>query len=383
MIICPNCGQRNKNGSKFCNECGDNLVGIIPSPPLELPEQDRANLSLISLEKPEDTAEQRLPALLDPLGEIKQALPVSRAVALPRRIVVPEAPSTSLAEMERSRLLSEIARTYPRNPGAGLPRHAIASPLVRWVVGIVIVAAVGIPLVFPHLFNAQPVPSAGTSAAFQSIDNLLPGSTVLLSFDYDAGAAAEMEPLALALARHVELRSAHLIVMSLNPQGQALADRVLQQLQQNPGPTPAAGASASPTRLGYLPGNEAALRNLPQMLAPESRGAATPSIQRAIILGSSAQVVRWWVEQYGTSQHVPLIAAVSAAAEPDLWPYYQSGQLTGLTSGQNGAASYERLLGLPGNAMANSESLTIGLVVIAALILLGNLAGNFLGGSRL
>jgi hypothetical protein len=92
--------------------------------------------------------------------------------------------------------------------------------------------------------------------------------------------------------------------------------------------------------------------------------------------------VRWWVEQVGpgTQADRPMVAAVSAAADPTVRPYYdhynpQAGQLSGLVSGVTGTAAYEARLGKPGRAtqgLAAQSVVHLGLMVVS-------IGGTFVG----
>jgi len=92
--------------------------------------------------------------------------------------------------------------------------------------------------------------------------------------------------------------------------------------------------------------------------------------------------VRWWVEQLGpgTSANRSMVAAVSAAADPTVRPYYNSidpkaGQLRGLISGITGAAAYENRRQQPGRAVG---SLAAQSVVHLGLVVAG-LGGTLVG----
>ena len=140
--------------------------------------------------------------------------------------------------------------------------------------------------------------------------------------------------------------------------------------------------------LGYLPGREAGMRDF--LLNPVSAArrdfvngqptADLPALQglqgiqdlkMLVIIGASAQDVRWWMEQAAGLARVPMIAGVSAAAEPYILPYYQGeGRLLqGVVAGVLGAGDYGALSGSLVST-ARVESLQWGLLValIAMLI---------------
>jgi hypothetical protein len=106
-------------------------------------------------------------------------------------------------------------------------------------------------------------------------------------------------------------------------------------------------------------------------------------------VSDSALALRWWVEQMGpgTLANRPMIAAVSAAADPSVRPYYNhidpnSGQVLGLVSGVTDAAAYENRFGRPGravNSLAAQSVAHLGLVIVG---LSGTVAGFRLRAAR-
>ena len=63
--------------------------------------------------------------------------------------------------------------------------------------------------------------------------------------------------------------------------------------------------------------------------------------------------------------------AISAQAEPILYPYYESGQVDGLVSGLSGGATYERLQGQSGLGRKYWDSYSVGLLLAEILIAVG------------
>jgi hypothetical protein len=142
--------------------------------------------------------------------------------------------------------------------------------------------------------------------------------------------------------------------------------------------------------LGYLPGQTAGVRSLaflPSLPSfydwrqtldeyPEWQDVDNlEDVALIVAVADSPFAVRWWVEQMGpgTQANRPMVAAVSAAADPSVRPYYdrndpQSGQLLGLVSGVTDAAAYENRLGQPGravNSLAAQSVAHLGLVVVS------------------
>jgi len=75
------------------------------------------------------------------------------------------------------------------------------------------------------------------------------------------------------------------------------------------------------------------------------------------------------------------LMAVSAQAEPIIYPYYASGQIDGLVSGLSGGATYERLQNQDGLGRKYWDAYSVGLLLAEILIALGAMI-NFLAALR-
>jgi hypothetical protein len=100
----------------------------------------------------------------------------------------------------------------------------------------------------------------------------------------------------------------------------------------------------------------------------------------AVVFAAQAEDVQAWLEQVAVRNRVPVVAATGAGADPMLRPYLASGQLIGLVSGYDGAASYTALLDeLPARSRERQLQLqlvgqNLATVVFLLLILAGNVA---------
>ncbi len=101
-----------------------------------------------------------------------------------------------------------------------------------------------------------------------------------------------------------------------------------------------------------------------------------------VAVADSPLAVRWWVEQVGpgTLADRPMVAAVSAAADPTVRPYYnqldpKSGQLLGLVSGVTDAAAYEHRLQQSGRAMESLAAQSVAHLGLVVLSLGGTVVG--------
>jgi hypothetical protein len=192
-----------------------------------------------------------------------------------------------------------------------------------------------------------------------------------------------MGPLAEIIVRDLLDNQARVIAVSLRPEGPMMAQRVFERLESE------YPYGERVINLGYLPGQTAGVRSLAFLSsAPVFQNwgetlddytawqdvDGLEDVALIVPVSDSALALRWWVEQMGpgTLANRPMVAAVSAAADPSVRPYYnhtdpKAGQLLGLVSGVTDAAAYENRLGQPGravNSLAAQSVAHLGLVII-------------------
>ncbi len=302
----------------------------------------------------ETPSPEKVGALKDVSGAIRAEL-VFDAQTLKGGKVVGDSILTK--EQERRILLLEGLLVKQKEEVAitGAARGAL--PVVRWLVAVVLLLAIALPLLLGFsILSAPPAPSGNVSDAKQVIDNLPQDAKVMVAFEYEPDTAAEMEPLAGALLKHLAGRSGiAVIAISTKPLGPSMADRIFQQVH------PASAAAPSAARwvnVGYLPGGSVGINGLvvgdPQRspfgvdflgnktnLSQTTLSTLAPSL--IIVLSASAEDLRAWVEQAGRPTSIPLLAATSVSSAPVVAPYRQSGQLVALISGVNDAVSFRAL----------------------------------------
>jgi len=99
-----------------------------------------------------------------------------------------------------------------------------------------------------------------------------------------------------------------------------------------------------------------------------------------IVVAATAEDVQQWLELGQPLQQTPVVAFTSAGADPILRPYLESGQLSGLVSGFDGAVAYQQLRTQPlsrGEETVYRRQLVFqnwGHLAFLLVIVLGNLA---------
>jgi hypothetical protein len=293
----------------------------------------------------------------------------------------------SAEDQARAGVLRELLTQHAAAPASVeqfvVKSSAIRRRALRWFVAFLIIAALLVPIGIdinqltglPLLPSAQKmvVPPAVSAAAFEisRLAQLPPNSKVLVVFDYDASQSGEMNRVATALLKSPGLRNAQLEIASLNPQGSAMAQAVLKNLPD-----------LRYTALGFTPG---------QINGVQSLLASSGSTKLIIELAASPETVRWWAEQLKANRdETPLVAGVSAGAEPLTMPYVQSGQVKGLVSGFPGAVAYLNATGMMNTYSQDQvkdyqiplDAITLANYVMVALIVVGLIAALLRGAGR-
>jgi len=245
----------------------------------------------------------------------------------------------------------------------------------RLFVFLVIAAAVVVSLLPGMSLGLVGMPELAEAGdkMYGSIDRLKPGDPVLVAFDYDATQSPEMDTQARAVMRHLSTRQAHVSVVSLYAAGPAAAQVVISETNRLMSTTVPFAAN-----LGYVPGQATAVAFV-----------NTAPYSMVIELAATPDTLRWWAEQLTARPGAPpLLAGVSAQAEPMSLPYLQSQQVKGMIVGIRDAVAYELKLGSvrqgeEPQTLAPLESIATANVALIGLILLGGLVQLVSGsGSR-
>jgi hypothetical protein len=330
------------------------------------------------------------------LAGLKGILPVEMLIAQPRAAAAPKPAAARLADSPQARLFAEIVAQPPEAAPRALaqPAAQALSQVSRWIIALVLIAAVTVPLLLKEPWFVRSVePTPPVEGLYQTIDSLSPGSPVLVAFDYDPTTSDEMNVVAQAIVGHLMDRGARVVAVSLLPAGPATAESILESL----------GAGQSYANLGYLPGQVAAVRLLGQSLQTaqvrdyrgtpladlEAMAGITTIEQFALIvdLAAAQNTLRWWIEQVGAPYAVPMGAGVSASVQPLALPYFEttSRQLVGVVGGVPDAATYDALRSgqdrLLGPLASRLDSQLAGHIILILVLLVGNAVYLVRGGT--
>jgi hypothetical protein len=244
------------------------------------------------------------------------------------------------------------------------------------IIGVLVplVRPIGLPLVIDPMVRS----------AYNVIQALPEGSLVVFACNVNPGTEAENWPSAVAMGGHLIARKSKIIMLTLYADGWMYADRFIREVA---------------TPLGYKYGEDivllefkAGVQNILAAFAKDPVGAFSKDYKGAalsslpimqnlktikdiklyydIVQLESGKGAVAMIEPAG----VPVIAAATAVFAPELSPYMASGQLKGMVVGLAGSAAYESLVKKPGRATAGMDAQSIGHLLIAVCVILGNIA---------
>lgn len=226
------------------------------------------------------------------------------------------------------------------------PRRERRLPVERWLVALILLAAVIAPfyvttLRVGDLPPAAFAPNTRQAAAFDRIDALRPGDLLLLGVEYGATTAAELDLLTDSLIRHALLRGARPVVISGNPVALLRTENLLRTINADADFLARLDAPGGLTPnfdyfvVRYLPGSVLGLRafsaNTAALLLNDVRGQATQLNATSLddfalitVVAERPEDLRAYAEQVAPLTGVPVIAAVPYSAEPLAAPYAES-----------------------------------------------------------
>lgn len=225
-----------------------------------------------------------------------------------------------------------------------------------------------------------------TQQTYDFINSLPTGSTVVLLLDYDASSIPELQTGALAMGRQMFGRGLKVVGGSMWPQGGNLLTLWWTQLQKE---FPDKQYGVDFINLGYKPGGQVWLEGTTSSISTAVAGIdafGTPLTQYPIMATMKrAQDAAAWIDlaagnpgvpevvKVVGAQGVPIVAGVNAVSVTDNMPLLQSGLIKGLIMGMRGSAEYEKLTGVPGQAVSGMDAQSLAHVLLVLFIILGNL----------
>ncbi|MCD4690450.1 hypothetical protein K8S17_03225 [bacterium] len=253
----------------------------------------------------------------------------------------------------------------------------------RWIF-----LAIGIAVIIPFFFplGLPVVVTPPVQSLYDAVDEVHPnGPPLLLAIDYAPATLPELEPMATAVLRHAFERDVNVVVLTLHPAGYGLAERVLLQVAEEMGQE----YGTDYCFLGFQPGTSAVILgmgvNIRNVFPEDAYGTPLAEISMMdgvrnyddipfLITFAGWSAAEAWVYYAHQPYGQDVGAGVTAVMATDLYPFLDSGQLSGLLGGMRGAAEYEELIDRKDKGVQGMDSQSIIHIMIIILIILGNTA---------
>jgi len=261
----------------------------------------------------------------------------------------------------------------------------------RWVfLGMAI--AIVVPMLLP--FSMPFKVDKRVQDLYDRVEALDAGDSVYISADFDPGSRPELEPFFRAHLHHLFRQDVRVVMGTLWATAPPLVKPIFEEIAGEFGKE----YGVDWVFLGYIDGRELAIKSLGQSVRKtfprDDRGNAVADLEVMrgldamrdfdILTSVSAGFpgTQAFVLQIQGQYNLEMASACTAVSAPDYIPYYQSGQLFGLSGGMPGSAQYEKLVyaDVPVEdrprlaATAGMNVLSVGHMYIIILIFLGNLA---------
>ncbi|HQL24396.1 MAG TPA: hypothetical protein PKY95_08255 [candidate division Zixibacteria bacterium] len=233
---------------------------------------------------------------------------------------------------------------------------------------------------------------------YDAVGELPAGSRVLVSFDYDPASAPELQPMAEAFLYLAFQRDLKVVIMGLWPQGPQQANQALAKVLARPEiAAKHLEYGVDYLNFGYQVGNEFVIQRMgssfQSMFPRDMSGRAYgdlplvrnvknfSNVDYAFNLSAGYPGTQEWVLVAVGKFGLRMGAGNTAVQAPQMYPYWNTGQLIGLMGGMSGAAQFELLAGYEGKGTRYMLSQSFAHIVVIGFILIGN-AAFFLGGRK-
>ena len=253
----------------------------------------------------------------------------------------------------------------------------------RRIIFAIVALAIIIPLLVPLGFPIKVSPSV--KSLYDAVEELPPGSKILISCDFGASTYPEIYPMCLAVLRHAFKTEIKPIIIGLWPEGIPFAERALAVTTEEAGKV----YGEDYVNLGFKAGGIVVMQALgrsfgeafpvdaygtPVEEIPVMKGVVNyDNIEMVIDLSAGDPGIPFWVMIAQGRFGKKVGGGCTAVSAPQFFAYLQSGQLVGLMGGMKGAAEYETLIDRKDLGTAGMDAQSIAHAVIVIFIIIGNI----------
>ena len=355
-FLCNHCGQENSGVNPYCQNCGalrDSEVAdsagtssTVPAGIQQEPKGITGDLTEFTSESKSESKAEYVDTTGSTRSPDQPLLLNVLAGLIPERLVDHFHPIWAQAqastETTDTSVLQEMKSQFGKSEAltsiqlTGTPNTE--SLRKQWLLYGAILLAAFLPFWFGSMsLPNEPYNWGGTEAAWQTIQDLEPGSNVLIYWQNNPAVAGELDLPVTPVLTHLLAVPADLHFFTQHPLGLAQARRLLAIVRRRQAiALSGAEISAVVHEIGYWPGGYVVLPGLLPHLAK-----LEPDLH--IVITADAEDVIHWLEQVGPHTTVPILAVTSAGVDQVIRPYQDSNQLAGLVRGYNGAEAFAQL----------------------------------------
>lgn len=221
-----------------------------------------------------------------------------------------------------------------------------------------------------------------TQRSFGVLDRLEAGDKIIMDIGFSVSGAADVEPQAVAILKHLFGKGVRIIFTSQISEGPMITEKLVA-------PHEAAGKKHGVdfVNLGYLAGGENAIatycRDLKKAYPVDFRKNQTSSLPILEDVNGAKDVKMFtffttqnsdmYVRQV-TQYKIPIVGGLINTISPQAEPYVNAGQLAGILVGLRGGAEYEKLMKAPGQGVASMDAQSMGHLLIIVFIIFANIS---------
>ncbi len=252
----------------------------------------------------------------------------------------------------------------------------------RRIIYLLLALVVLIPLIVKPKIAVRV--SEPVRAAFNAIEQLPPGSVVLISIDFDPSSAPEVQPMLIAILRHCFKKDLRVILTGQLALGLPIGEIALNQVAPEFNKT----YGEDYINIGYRPGFTAMMvgigREIRDFFKTDYRGVPLDSFRfmRSVhnyndiaLLVSLAHgaVADAWIQYTGARFKQKIIVGCTGVNAPGMFQYYSAHQIEGIIGGLQGASEYEALVEKPGSATLGMPAQSTAHALLIVLLIIGNI----------
>ncbi len=223
---------------------------------------------------------------------------------------------------------------------------------------------------------------------FDWIDELQPGSKVILSYDFGFSGIPELGPMSVATLHHLLSKDVKVYICAFWNQGADIAKDDIELLKPEENYGKVYGVDY--IHMGYNPRGEVGMS---QFASDVYKAFPTDFINNRpldsyeimdgihgaedfdmlISIESGTPGCPEWVRQWIQPTGIPFLVGALGVSVPGIAPYYDAGQVKAFIAGLRSAAEYELLVNRPDVAMAQQDPLSTTHILVILFVAIGNI----------